>query len=139
MKLFKSGMFWLFFLLPMGLGITYYFKFASNQYQAVAHFTIEKSDKGQADPLGALTGLPGNVSSTRDALIIKDFIESREVIERTRDDFDLEAIYTKNGESDISAPGKDGSILDTIKYWKDLGLAELDQTNKDKDWNFTFR
>jgi len=133
MKLFKSGMFWLFFLLPMALGITYYYAFASNQYQAVAHFTIEKSDKGQVDPLGALTGLPGNVSSTRDALIIKNFIESREVIERTRDDFDLEAIYTKNITSEVLPPD-DNSISSKLNYWKDLILEELNVSKSNKDW-----
>lgn len=134
MKLFKSGMFWLFFLLPMALGITYYSKFASNQYQAIAHFTIEKSDKGQVDPLGALTGLPGNVSSTRDALIIKDFIESREVIERTRDDFDLDAIYTKENNYEVPHPEKGRSIVGTMKHWKTMLLTELNSTKEDKDW-----
>lgn len=146
MKIFKSGMFWLFFILPMALGITYYLKFANNQYQAVAHFTIEKSGKEQVDPLGALTGLPGNVSSTRDALIIKDFIESREVIERTRDDFDLIKLYgtnaknwrmlldknknksekiefTKNWLSHID---EDSSIEDIIEYWQNKVSVEFD-------------
>ncbi len=146
MKIFKSGMFWLFFILPMALGITYYLKFANNQYQAVAHFTIEKSGKEQVDPLGALTGLPGNVSSTRDALIIKDFIESREVIEHTRDDFDLIKLYgtnaknwrmlldknknksekiefTKNWLSHID---EDSSIEDIIEYWQNKVSVEFD-------------
>ena len=89
MKLLGSALFWLFFVLPMALGTTYYLKFASEQYEASAHFTIEKSGQTQSDPLGFLTGLPGNVSSTRDALIIKDFIASREVIEQTKNDFDI--------------------------------------------------
>ena len=149
MKIFKSGMFWLFFVLPMALGITYYLKFANNQYEAVAHFTIEKSGKDQADPLGALTGLPGNVSSTRDALIIKDFIESREVIERTRDDFDLIKLYgtkpidwrllfnenisntekiglVKNWLSHIE---EDSSIEEIIKYWQNKVTVEFDTTS----------
>ena len=134
MKFFKSGMFWLFFLLPMALGIIYYYKYASNQYQAVAHFTIEKSDKGQADPLGALTGLPGNVSSTRDALIIKNFIESREVIERTRNDFDLEDIYSKANDKEITPHDANNNLKDKIGYWKSKIFAELSSQKEDKDW-----
>jgi hypothetical protein len=42
MKLFRSAMFWLFFLIPFVGGVTYYLAFASNQYEALAHFTIEK-------------------------------------------------------------------------------------------------
>ena len=129
MKLFKSGMFWLFFLLPMALGITYYFKYASDQYQATAHFTIEKSGKEQVDPLGALTGLPGNVSSTRDALIIKDFIESREVIERTRDDFDLEKLYAREDKDWLSRLEQDSSIEEIIEYWQKKVTVEFDLTS----------
>ena len=119
MKLFKSGMFWLFFVLPMALGIIYYSKIANNQYQATAHFTIEKSGKEQVDPLGALTGVPGNVSSTRDALIIKDFIQSREVIERTRDDFDILALYGREDKDWKLLFEKETTIKDKIAYFRD--------------------
>ena len=129
MKLFKSGMFWLFFVLPMALGITYYYKYASKQYQATAHFTIEKSGKEQVDPLGALTGLPGSVSSTRDALIIKDFIESREVIERTRDDFDLEKLYAREDKDWLSRLEKDSSVEKIIEYWRSKVNIEFDSTS----------
>jgi len=113
----------------MGLGITYYYKFASDQYQATAHFTIEKSGKEQADPLGSLTGLPGNVSSTRDALIIKNFIESREVIERTRDYFDLEKLYAREDKDWISRLEKDSSIEEIVEYWQRRVTVEFDATS----------
>jgi len=129
MKLFKSGMFWLFFLLPMALGITYYYKFASNQYQATAHFTIEKTDEGQVDAIGVLTGLAGNVSSTRDALIIQDFIESREVIERTRDYFNLKELYAKEDKDWLSRLDKESSIEDIIAYWQTKISIEFDSTS----------
>lgn len=129
MRLFRSGMFWLFFVLPMVAGTVYYAKFASKQYQASAHFTIEKSGKDLADPLGALTGLPGNVSSTRDALIIKNFIESREVIERTRDDFDLKALYAREDKDWLSRLETDSSIEDTVEYWRKKVSVEFDASS----------
>ncbi len=123
-------MFWLFFLLPMALGITYYYKFASSEYQATAHFTIEKSDEsGAVDAIGALTGLAGSVSSTRDALIIKDFIQSREVIERTRDDFDLKKLYAREDKDWLSRIEKDSSIEDIIEYWQEKVTVEFDSTS----------
>jgi len=129
MKIFSSLLFWLFFVLPMVVGTTYYLKYASKQYETSAHFTIEKSGKLQADPLGALTGLPGNVSSTRDALIIKDFIESREVIERTKDDFDLKKLYARSDKDWLSRLEKDASIEDTVDYWKDKVNVEFDSAS----------
>ena len=129
MKLLGSAMFWLFFVLPMALGTGYYLKIASDQYEATAHFTIEKSGGMQADPLGALTGLQGNVSSTRDALIIKDFIASREVIERTRDDFDLKKLYARNDKDWLSRLEADASIEDVVEYWQNKVNVEFDATS----------
>lgn len=122
-------MFWLFFVIPMGLGTAYYVKYASDQYESIAHFTIEKSGKLQSDPLGALTGLPGSVSSTRDALIIKDFIESREVIERTRDDFDIKKLYARSDKDWLSRLEEDASIEDIVEYWQNKVSVEFDSTS----------
>ena len=129
MNPFKSILFWLFFVIPMSLGIGYYLKIASLQYEASAHFTVEKHGKLQSDPLGALTGLPGGVSSTRDALIIKDFIESREVIERTRNDFDLKILYARSDKDWLSRLDEDASIEETVEYWQEKVTVEFDSTS----------
>jgi len=126
MKLLRSAMFWLFFVIPMALGVTYYTMFASDQYETLAHFTIEKNGQGQSDPLGSLTGLPGNVSSTRDALIIKDFIESNEVIARTKEDFDLRKIYSRTDKDWLSRLKKDASLEEIVEYWQSKVQVEFD-------------
>jgi len=129
MKLLGSPLFWLFFVLPVALGTTYYLKFASEQYEASAHFTIEKNGQTQSDPLGFLTGLPGNVSSTRDALIIKDFIASREVIEQTKNDFDIKALYAREDKDWLSRLDKDASVEDIIEYWQEKVNVEFDASS----------
>ncbi len=129
MKLLKSVTFWLFFVIPMALGTTYYSKYASNQYETTAHFTIEKSGGFQSDPLGALTGLSGNVSSTRDALIIKDFIESREVIEQTKNDFDIKKLYARNDKDWLSRLEENASIEDILDYWRSKVSIEFNTSS----------
>ncbi len=129
MKLLGSALFWLFFVIPMGLGITYYAKYASDQYEASAHFTIEKSGPRQSDPFGALTGLSGSVASTRDALIIKDFIESREVIERTRGDFDLKKLYARADKDWLSRLEENASIEDIVEYWQEKVSIQFDSAS----------
>lgn len=129
MKLFKSVSFWLFFIIPFGLGSTYYHKYASLQYETTAHFTIEKTGKVQSDPFGALTGLAGNVSSTRDALIIKDFVESREVIEQTKKDFNIKKLYARDDKDWLSRLESDASIEDVVEYWKGKVSIEFDTTS----------
>ena len=129
MKLLGSALFWLFFVLPMALGTTYYLKYASEQFEASAHFTVEKNGQTQSDPLGFLTGLPGNVSSTRDALIIKDFIASREVIEQTKNDFSIKALYARDDKDWLSRLDKDASIEDIIEYWQEKVKVEFDSSS----------
>lgn len=126
MKFLRSAMFWLFFITPIALGVTYYTMFASYQYETLAHFTIEKNGQGQSDPLGALTGLPGTVSSTRDALIIKDFIESSEVIERTKEDFNLRKMYSRTDKDWLSRLKEDASLEDINEYWQNKVRVEFD-------------
>jgi len=129
MRFLGSALFWLFFVIPLSLGTTYYLKYASKQYEAIAHFTIEKSGQSQSDPLGALTGLPGSVSSTRDALIIKDFIESREVIEQTKSDFDFKALYSRDDKDWLSRLKADASIEDIVEYWQEKVIIEFDSAS----------
>ena len=129
LKLFGSLLFWLFFVIPLTVGSVYYAKFASKQYESRAHFTIEENGKANVDPLGALTGLAGPVSSTRDALIIKDFIESREVIERTRDDFDFKGLYARKDKDWLSRLEEDASIEDILEYWQKKVTVEFDQSS----------
>ncbi len=128
-KLLTSVLFWLFFVLPLGVGITYYYKYASNQYQSSAHFTIEENGKVSFDPLGALTGLAGPVPSTRDALIIKDFIESRQVIEEIKHQVDIKKLYARSDKDWLSRLPEDASIEDIVEYWQKKVRVNFDTTS----------
>lgn len=129
LKLFGSSLFWLFFVLPLTAGSVYYSKFASKQYESRAHYTIEENGKANIDPLGALTGLAGPVSSTRDALIIKDFIESREVIEQIKNKIDIRALYAREDKDWLSRLEVDASIEDIVEYWKTKIQVDFDSTS----------
>ncbi len=128
-KLLTSATFWLFFILPVSLGITYYYKYASKQYESTAHFTIEENGKAAFDPLGALTGLSGPVPSTRDALIIKDFIESRQVIEEIKHEIDIRKLYARSDKDWLSRLEKDASIEDVVEYWQKKVRVDFDSTS----------
>ena len=129
MGLLKSFQFWLFFVIPMALGVYYYSVVASPQYEATAHFTIEKTGQASSSPLGFLTGIAGPTSSTRDALIIKDFIESREVIERTKGELDLREIYAREDKDFLSRLEANASIEELIAYWKEKVNIEFESNS----------
>ena len=129
LRLLISPLFWLFFLIPLGTGSWYYYKHASKQYESYAHFTIEENGKANVDPLGALTGLAGPVSSTRDALIIKDFIESREVIEQIKHRIDVKKLYAREDKDWLSRLEQDASIEDIVEYWKKKVRVDFDSAS----------
>ncbi len=129
LRLLISPLFWLFFLLPLGAGSWYYYALASNLYESYAHFTIEENGKASIDPLGALTGLAGPVSSTRDALIIKDFIESREVIEQIKDKVDIRKLFAREDKDWLSRLEQDASIEDIVEYWKKKVRVDFDSAS----------
>ncbi len=128
-KLFSSALFWLFFVLPLSLGVLYYMEYASNQYRSTAHFTIEENGKTTIDPIGALTGLSGPVPSTRDALIIKDFIESREVIELIKQKVDIKKLYARMDKDILSRLEPDASIEDIVEYWHKKVRVDFDSSS----------
>lgn len=129
LRLLISPLFWLFFLIPLGTGSWYYYEHASKQYESYAHFTIEENGKANVDPLGALTGLAGPVSSTRDALIIKDFIESREVIEQIKHKIDVKKLYAREDKDWLSRLEQDASIEDIVEYWKKKVRVDFDSAS----------
>lgn len=129
LRLLISPLFWLFFLIPLGLGSWYYYEHASKQYESYAHFTVEENGKANIDPLGALTGLAGPVSSTRDALIIKDFIESREVIEQIKHTIDVKKLYAREDKDWLSRLEQDASIEDIVEYWKKKVRVDFDSAS----------
>ena len=129
MSLLKSLQFWLFFIVPMALGSYYYAAIASPQYEASAHFTIEKTGQASSSPLGFLSGISGSTASTRDALIIKDFIESREVIERTKDRLDLYKIYAREDKDFLSRLNANASIEELVDYWKEKVNIEFENSS----------
>jgi capsular polysaccharide transport system permease protein len=109
--------------LPTLLALLHYTLIAADQYVAEAKFAVRGSEAAATDMLGVLTGVPGHAASTGDALIVQDYIRSRDVIEEMGRRLDLRAIFARPEADWLASLDPADPIEDVVKYWR--GMAEV--------------
>jgi len=67
---------------PALIAVLYYGLIASDYYQSEARFSIQSIDRGSAIGLDSLLGALPGVGSDKDALVVRDYILSRDVLTR---------------------------------------------------------
>lgn len=67
---------------PTLLAVLYYGLVASDYYQSEAKFSIQSIDRGSASSLESLMGALPGVGSDKDAMMVRDYILSRDVLAR---------------------------------------------------------
>ena len=68
--------------IPTLLAMLYYGLIASDYYQSEAKFSIQSVDRGAASSLESLLGALPGVGSDKDAMMVRDYILSRDVLAR---------------------------------------------------------
>jgi len=121
-------------LFPILLSAAYLFLFAKDQYVSYVAFTIRSEDTSPAsDLLGGLSAF--GTSSSPDADILYEYIQSRELVKSIDDTLDLRALYAAPKTTDpVFAYIGDDTIEDMTDYWRRMvkifydsatGLIEL--------------
>lgn len=67
---------------PTLLAVLYYGLIGSDYYQSEAKFSIQSTDRGAASSLDSLIGTLPGVGSDKDAMMVRDYILSRDVLAR---------------------------------------------------------
>ncbi|EWY38918.1 RkpR, polysaccharide export protein [Skermanella stibiiresistens SB22] len=106
--------------LPTLLALIYYGALASDQYVAEARFAVRGSEAAATDMLGVLTGVPGHAASAGDAMIVQDYIRSREVVDELSRRFDLRALYARPDADWLARLNPDDPIEDVVLYWRGM-------------------
>ncbi|MDQ2095978.1 sugar transporter, partial [Rhodobacteraceae bacterium 10Alg 79] len=99
--------------------VAWYLYFVSlDQYASTAGFTVRKEDSQSAtDLLGGLAQFTGATSSS-DADVLYEFIQSQEIVEKINQTVDIEGAYSKNWDVDpLFAIWPDADIEDLLWYW----------------------
>jgi len=117
-------------LLPVAVAATYLYGFAEDQYASTAGFTVRADEGGSAtDLLGGLAQFAGG-STTGDADILFEFIESQEIVQRLDDDLDLVGHYSAPFDRDpVFALSPDASIEDLVDHWQSVVRVSFEQSS----------
>ncbi|AKF09656.1 hypothetical protein [Sandaracinus amylolyticus] len=118
--------------LSLGVGVPtliagiYFGAIASPQFESVTSFTIQSADTpAAASPLQALiASVPG--SSSRDTMVVGEYIESRDMVDRLARDHGYREHYSSSDRDWLSRLSADAPIDDVHRYYLDHIAVELD-------------
>lgn len=120
----------LFVVLPTSLAAAYYGIAASEQYESYATFTVQSSELRPALGVdGILAGLASASGTGHDALAVRDYVLSRDMLARLDKQHGFIAHY-KGKEADFfSRLRGDASFEEAFEYFRHKVFADYDQVS----------
>ena len=116
-----------FVILPTTLASVHLGVIASDQFESTAPFTIHSANEPQQTGLATIVGAFTTGSAGRDALIIRDYILSRAVLERLDEDHAFVAHYQDSNRDWWARLPSDAPSEDIFEYYLDKVHVEHDQ------------
>lgn len=102
---------------PTVLAVVYLYLIAADQYASKVGFTVHSEDMSSAGALlGGLSML--TQSSSSDAEVIYEFIQSRTLVERINRKIDLAKVFSRPAFDPVFTYDTDGTIEDLVDYWQ---------------------
>jgi capsular polysaccharide transport system permease protein len=118
----------LFVVLPTTLAAVYYGALATDQYESHAIFDVRSSELRPALGVeGLLTGLATGSGAGHDALAVRDYVLSRDMLTRLDKEHGFIAHYKNNRADWFSRLGSDASFEDAYEYFGHKVSADYDQ------------
>ncbi|GGO59955.1 capsular polysaccharide transport system permease protein [Roseovarius pacificus] len=113
-------------LVPFVLCVFYLFVIADDQYASRVGFAVRSEEINSAqDLLGGISSSLSGTSSS-DADILYEFIQSQNLVERVNADLDLVTMYTVPSFDPVFAYHPTGQIEDLAEYWKRMVQVSYD-------------
>lgn len=116
--------FYVMVVIPSVAAIVYYGFVASDQYVAVADFTVGGGEPVPVDGLAAMTGIPA-AAIIQDTQIVVNYLESRAAVERLEKMVDIRALYSTPTADALSRFKADKPIEKFVAYWKKMVTASI--------------
>jgi capsular polysaccharide transport system permease protein len=117
-----------FVLLPTLFATGYYGILASDQFESFSLFTVQSSEMQPALMDGLFPGLAGGGQS-RDALAVRDYVLSRDMLVRLDKERAFIAHYKDSSRDWFARLGSDASFEDAYLYFGRKVFADFDQTS----------
>lgn len=107
------------FALPVGLGGAYFGYFASDRYAAGASFVIRGLEGGGTpDFVTSFTGLSPSGSTTSDSYVVRNFLESADLLRQLDAELDLRGHYSQEFIDPIARFRPDSTFEELVDYWQ---------------------
>lgn len=119
----------LFVALPTSLAAAYYAAWASEQYESYALFTVQSSELRPSLGMDGLLASLGSSSAGRDALAVRDYVLSRDMLSRLDKEHGFIAHYKDSRRDYLSRLGGDASFEEAYDYFRGKIYADYDQTS----------
>jgi len=118
----------LYVLLPTALATVYYAALASPQYESYAIFSVQSSEMRPSLGMdGLLAGLASSSSAGHDALAVRDYVLSRDMLARLDKEHGFIAHYKNPKQDVLSRLRGDASFEEAFEYFGHKVSADYDQ------------
>jgi len=118
-----------FVVAPTLIAATYLWGFASDAYESVALFSIQAAENRPSVSMESLIGIAGVSSAGRDTLAARDFVQSREMMEKLDAHGGLLDHYRSSEIDYFSRLGKHDSREDAYSYYLDRVQVSFDSNS----------
>ncbi|MGD2112725.1 MAG: capsule biosynthesis protein [Gammaproteobacteria bacterium] len=108
---------------PTLIAALYYGLIASDYYQSEARFSIQSVDRSMSNGLDSLLGTLPGAGSNKDAMMVRDYILSRDVLARLDKEHDFINHYQEAGDW-FSKLSRNASFEEAFDYY--LGRVDVD-------------
>ena len=119
----------LFVLLPTALAGVYYGLVASDQFRSYSRFTIHSADSRPTHSLEMLVGALPGAGGTQDVLAVRDYVLSRDMLQRLDKEHQFIAHYQQPHIDWISRLPADATFEEAYEYYDDKVLTSFDTTS----------
>ncbi|GAA6179857.1 MULTISPECIES: hypothetical protein [unclassified Shimia] len=107
------------FVTPVALGGAYFGIIASDRYAAGASFVIRGLEGGGApDFVTSFTGLSPSGSTTSDSYVVRNFLESADLLRHLDAELDLRGHYSQEFVDPIARFRPDNTFEQMVEYWQ---------------------
>lgn len=103
--------------IPSLLALLYYGLIASDYYQSEAKFSIQSVDRSASSGLDSLLGALPGAGSDKDAMTVRDYILSRDVLARLEQDHGFIRHYQEAGDW-FSKLSRDATFEESFDYYR---------------------
>jgi len=119
----------LFVILPTALATAYFGALASDQYESYAQFTVQSAELQPGLGIDFLAGLSGASGPARDALAVRDYVLSRDMLARLDREHGFIAHYKDVRKDWLSRLAGDATFEEAYLYYDGKVSVDFDQVS----------